>query len=297
MNVPADYPERPVAVIGAGERGRAIAMMFATHGGLVRIHDIDAHHGAEAVEFATAHPESPRGRVEFTAELTEATDGAWLVVESIPERLERKQALFARLESVSAPDTILATDSAYASRAIVAGLSSTGRMLNIHFTAPAHSATVEVMSCGDTSQRVLDFLMAALPAYGLHPFLVRRESMGFVVDRIWAAITREALDIVAEGIATPADIDDLLRHNLAATVAPFRAMDTAGLDTVYDTEAHYAAGNPNLSSAPRQLLRRYIDSGKLGEKSGAGFYSDYPRPEAAEATGAELPVDGGASQP
>ncbi|MCM6778390.1 3-hydroxyacyl-CoA dehydrogenase family protein [Nocardia sp. CDC159] len=288
MTIPSDYLDRPVAVVGAGTLGRRIALMFATRGGLVRIHDLDAKQGAAAVDFVDrqfdearqSHPEWMRGRAEYAADLADAVDGAWLVVESIPERLDLKQALFARLEAAAPPDAILASNSSsYASRLIVAGLSTTQRMLNTHFTHPPIGITVEVMSCGETSPRVLDFLMTILPDYGLRPFLVHRESTGFIFNRIWAAIKRESLAVVAEGVSTPADVDEIFRLELGVDMGPFRAMDEVGLDVVYDIEQHYAEENPHLPTEPRKLLRRYIDSGKLGVKSGAGFYSDYPPPE------------------
>ncbi|RDI60391.1 3-hydroxyacyl-CoA dehydrogenase family protein [Nocardia pseudobrasiliensis] len=280
MNVPSDYLERPVAVVGAGALGRRIALMFASRGGSVRINDLDANQGAAALDFIARefdeHPDWVRGHVEYTANLDDAVANAWLVVESIPERLELKQALFATLAATAPDDAILTTNSSsYASRLIVAGLPNAERMLNTHFSWPPTGIAVEVMSCGVTSQRVLDFLMRALPEYGLRPFLVRRESTGFVFNRIWAAIKREALEIAADGISTPEDIDEMCRLNFTFELMPFRAMDGIGLDVVYDIEQHYAEENPNLPAGPRKLLRRYIDSGRLGVKSGEGFYSDY----------------------
>ena len=206
MSVPHDYLGRPVAVIGAGTLGRRVALMFATRGGLVRIQARRAVIGAAAVDFveqqigslAGSHPGWARGRVEHVARLEDAVADAWLVIESVPERLELKQEIFAQLESAAPRDTILASNSSsYASRLIVDGLSTTDRMLNTHFYMPPTQIAVDVMSCGNTSQAVLDFVLATFPRYGLRPFLVRRESTGFIFNRIWAAIKREALDVVA----------------------------------------------------------------------------------------------------
>ncbi|MGY2062780.1 3-hydroxyacyl-CoA dehydrogenase family protein, partial [Nocardia gipuzkoensis] len=156
MNVPSDYLERPVTVVGAGTLGRRIALMFASRGGSVRLNDLDAEQGAAALEFIAGEfderPEWIRGRVEFTTNLDDAVANAWLVVESIPERLELKQALFARLAAVAPADAILTTNSSsYASRLIVADLPSAERMLNTHFSRPPTGVAVEVMSCGVTS--------------------------------------------------------------------------------------------------------------------------------------------------
>ena len=126
---------------------------------------------------------------------------------------------------------------------------------------------------------MLDFVLKIFPGYGLRPFLVRRESTGFIFNRIWAAIKREALDVVAGGVSTPDDVDEMWKLLFGTEIGPFRAMDQVGLDVVYDIEEHYAAENPTLPAGPRNLLRRYLDAGKLGVKTGAGFYADYPKPE------------------
>ena len=284
MSVPQDYLDRPVAVIGAGTLGRRVALMFASRGGLVRIHARRAEIGAAAVDFVEkqigglveAHPGSARGRAEHVARLDDAVADAWLVIESVPERLELKQEVFAQMESAAPHDAILATNSSsYASRLIVDGLATTDRMLNTHFYMPPAQIAVDVMSCGNTSRDVLDFVMATFPDYGLRPFLVRRESTGFIFNRIWAAIKREALDVVATGVSTPEDVDEIWKLLFGTPIGPFRAMDRVGLDVVYDIEEHYATENPHLPIGPRELLRQYIDAGKLGAKTGEGFYADY----------------------
>jgi 3-hydroxybutyryl-CoA dehydrogenase len=289
VTVPRDYLDRPVAVIGAGTLGRRIALLFASRGGLVRINARRAEQGAAAVDFVEqeidglsgTHPGWARGRAEHVARMQDAVEGAWLVIESVPERLELKQRVFAQLESAAPRDTILTSNSSsYPSRLIVDGLSTTDRMLNTHFYMPPTQIAVDVMSCGNTSQEVLDFVLATFPEYGLRPFLVRRESTGFIFNRIWAAIKREALDVVAAGVSTPQDVDEMWKLMFGTPIGPFRAMDLVGLDVVYDIEEHYAAENPNLAPGPRNLLRRYLDAGKLGAKTGEGFYADYPEPEA-----------------
>ncbi|RWA21076.1 hypothetical protein MBRU_15320 [Mycolicibacterium brumae DSM 44177] len=149
-------------------------------------------------------------------------------------------------------------------------------MCNTHFYMPPLQLAVDVMSNGETSDEVLDFVLAAFPDYGLSPFLCHKESTGFIFNRIWAAIKREALSVVAEGISTPEDVDAMWRVNSGSAQGPFQMMDHVGLDVVLDIENHYAAENPNLPTGPRELLHRYVDAGKLGAKSGEGFYT-YPK--------------------
>ena len=113
MTVPQDYLDRPVAVVGAGTLGRRVALMFTSRGGLVRIIARRADQGAEAVDFVEqqigglsgTHPRWERGRAEYVERLEDAVAGAWLVIESVPERLELKQDVFALLESAAEPDS------------------------------------------------------------------------------------------------------------------------------------------------------------------------------------------------
>jgi 3-hydroxybutyryl-CoA dehydrogenase len=147
---------------------------------------------------------------------------------------------------------------------------------------PPQRTAVEVMSCGSTDPAVVALLLRALPAYGLRPYEVRRESVGFIYNRIWAAIKREALAVVEEGVATPQEVDELFELNLGTSRGPFRRMDAVGLDVVLDIEEHYAAERPGLPEGPRRLLREMLAAGRLGDKSGGGFYDSTDEPASGE---------------
>jgi 3-hydroxybutyryl-CoA dehydrogenase len=90
-------------------------------------------------------------------------------------------------------------------------------------------------------------------------------------------VKRESLEVVAEGVSTPQDVDQMFQLN-TGSAGPFRMMDQVGLDVVLDIEEHYCAEHPEYPEGPRRLLRTYIQQGRLGVKSGIGFYDDYPRP-------------------
>ncbi len=276
-------PMPPVAVIGAGTMGRRIALMWAIGVGEVRLYDPDEDQCREALQFVSRElpgvVPSPdeAGQVRSHADLTTAVAGAWMVIEAIPERLDLKRELFAELDRVAPEDAILASNSSsYPTSQMIDGVSKPERVVNTHYYLPPRLNAVEIMSCGQTDPAIIDVLMHEMPIHGLEPFHVKKESVGFIYNRIWAAIKREALAVVADGISTPEDVDRLFELCTGAPIGPFRRMDEVGLDVVLDIEEHYAAMNPNLPESPRSLLREYVAKGWLGQKTGRGFY-DAPR--------------------
>jgi 3-hydroxybutyryl-CoA dehydrogenase len=286
FNVPTDFASRPVAVIGAGTLGRRIALMFAAHGADVKIHDLAEEQRHAAVDFVSQNLPSladqltgvEPGQVSAEDELAEAVNDAWLVIEAIPERLELKIQIFGQLDELAPADAILASNSSsYASRLFLDKVHHPERVLNIHFYMPPKQNAVDIMSCGKTDRGVLDFVLETLPHFGLYPFEAHRESTGFIFNRVWAAVKRESLEVVAEGVSTPQEVDQMFQLNTGGA-GPFRMMDQVGLDVVLDIEEHYCAEHPEYPEGPRRLLRTYLGQGRLGVKSGAGFYDGYPRP-------------------
>jgi 3-hydroxybutyryl-CoA dehydrogenase len=287
FNVPTDFSSRPVTVVGAGTLGRRIALMFAAQGAQVRIHDLSAEQRQAAVEYVTDGLPALQdringpvaGHVSSDADLGDAVRDAWLVIEAVPERLDLKRQIFGQLDELSATDAVLASNSSsYASRMFLDKVRRPERVLNMHFYMPPKQNAVDVMSCGKTDRDVIDFVMTTLPRFGFYPFEARRESTGFIFNRIWAAVKRESLEVVAEGVSTPQEVDRMFQINTGSAAGPFRMMDQVGLDVVLDIEEHYCAEHPEYPEGPRRLLRSYVQRGRLGVKSGAGFYDDYPRP-------------------
>ncbi|HME79186.1 MAG TPA: 3-hydroxyacyl-CoA dehydrogenase NAD-binding domain-containing protein [Mycobacterium sp.] len=286
FTIPTDYASRPVAVIGGGTLGRRIALIFAAHGAQVMIYDLAEAQRDAAIDYVTQElpvladqlPGVSPGQVRAEADLAEAVGNAWLVIEAIPERLELKKQMFGQLDELSAADAILASNSSsYASRMFLDKVHHPERVLNIHFYMPPKQNAVDIMSCGQTDRDVIYFVKATLPQFGLYPFEARKESTGFIFNRVWAAVKRESLEVVAEGVSTPQDVDQMFQLN-TGSAGPFRMMDQVGLDVVLDIEEHYCTEHPEYPEGPRRLLRTYIQQGRLGVKSGAGFYDDYPRP-------------------
>jgi 3-hydroxybutyryl-CoA dehydrogenase len=276
-----DIRNRPVAVIGAGTLGRRIALMLASRGGTVRIYARRAEQCAAATEYVTQNlPKllADRGFGEVgvavgAASLEEALDGAWLVVESVSEKLEVKIPLWGQIDQAAPPDTIFATNSSsYPSRLMAENVRDKRRLCNTHFYMPPEVNALDLMSDGETDRGLLDTLLAVLPEFGVYPFEARRECTGFIFNRVWAAIKRESLAVVAEGVACPEDVDGMFKLNLGAPAGPFQMMDLVGLDVALDIENHYCEEFPYLPKKSRDLLQSYVDAGKLGVKTGEGFY-------------------------
>ena len=184
LHAPGRRRPAPVTIVGAGTLGRLIATVFAAGGSDVRLFDpypeqLEAgrdhveQHVAEVQRGARPAPR-PDGGVEAVDDLARAVEGAWLVVESVPERVDLKIEVFGELDRIAAADAILATNSSsLPSRLVIDEVQRPERVLNMHFQQPPQLNAVELMSCGETDPAVIDALMDRLPAYGLAPFRVR----------------------------------------------------------------------------------------------------------------------------
>lgn len=284
--LPSDVDDRPIAIDGAGTLGRRIGSVFAAGGTDVRIFDVSQAQREAARDFvkeqidhvrSTLNLDAARaGEVALFDDLGEAVRGAWMVIEAIPERLALKREVFPQLDELADADAILASNSSsLPTSTFIDKVKHPERVLNTHYYQPPELNAVELMSCGKTDEALIDALMERLPQYGLLPFRVRRESDGFIFNRIWAAIKRECLMVIDEGVAAPEDVDGMWTIFTASGVPPFRLMDRVGLDVVLDIEEHYASVRAGLPEGPRKLLRTLVNEGKLGVKSGRGFY-EYP---------------------
>lgn len=279
----AEILRRPRAVIGTGTQGRRIALMLASQGGEVRIYGRSAGGREEAKSFVEKNLADIARQIGGTPAhivLCDSMDAAvanvGLTIEAVPEQLELKRDIFGTLDRLAPVDAVLASNSSsYPSSQIIEGLTHPERVLNAHFYMPPLQNAVELMSCGATRPEIINALMDVLPRFGLEPYHVQRESIGFIFNRIWAAIKRELLAVVADGVATPKDVDRIFQSVLRSAEAPFRLMDKVGLDVVLDIEEHYAAAKGHASEGPLALLRGYVQEGRLGQKTGRGFYDDY----------------------
>jgi 3-hydroxybutyryl-CoA dehydrogenase len=281
--LPADVDDRPIAIVGAGTLGRRIATVYAAGGSHVEIFDLSQDQCDAAVNYVGEQIEQVRrtlkldesrtGTARASDDLVGVVRGAWMVIEAIPERLDIKRDVFGEVDELADSDAILASNSSsIPTRLMIDKVKNPDRVLNTHYYQPPELNAVELMSCGKTDDGVIEALMSKMPQYGLVPFRVRRESDGFIFNRVWAAIKRECLMVVEEGVAAPEDVDGMWKIFTAAGIPPFRLMDRVGLDVVLNIEEHYASVRSGLPEGPRKLLHELIDEGRLGVKAGRGFY-------------------------
>ncbi|KAH7226667.1 hypothetical protein BKA60DRAFT_445799 [Fusarium oxysporum] len=274
-----------VTLIGAGTQGRRLAFMWSSRGNDVHLVDGQEAQLQASIKAIEEFRQSSSNRNAFWGRiithspesLREALQAAWLVVECVPEQIELKTKVISELDSLAPRDTIIASNSSsYSCSEILKGLNlrNESRFLSAHSYWPPETPEIEIMGHETTNPSYITLMMEQCKAHGFSPFHVKSPSMGYIYNRIWAAIKREALLAASEGAATPEEIDDIFKGVLKTPKGPFEQMDVVGLDVVLDIEQHYADARGNIPSAPREYLQKFLDEGNLGVKSGRGFY-DY----------------------
>ncbi|KAI9832014.1 MAG: hypothetical protein M1819_004558 [Sarea resinae] len=214
------------------------------------------------------------GHVQVFEDLASTVKDAWLTIEAVPEVLQLKIDTFGELDSLVPDDCLLASNSSsYKSNVMLSKVrpGTHGRVLNMHYFMPPDLRVVELMTSGSTEPEIFPFLMDVLKGLEMFPVTVRKESTGFLFNRIWAAIKRECLLVLADGVGTPEDIDAIW-HEMwdNSKVGPCGFMDQVGLDTVAFIEGHYI-DERHLDSRARDFVRsEYVEKGKLGNKSNLG---------------------------
>ena len=283
-SLPTNIENRPIAVVGAGTLGRRIAMTYATRGGVVRLYDISEAPLDDAKKFIEerlpallqSRPGGQPATVEYVTDLQSAVKSAWYIVESVPEIPSLKIDILGQLDAIAEPDAIIGTNSSsYESSELIGKVTHPERVLNTHYGQPPEFPQLELMTDGHTDERIFDLLTEELPKYGFVAAAARVESVGFITNRVWAAVKRESLAVVAEGVSAPADFDRLWVAAGFGTVGVFRLIVKVGLDVALEIEDNYLKKFPYLPTKSRDLLKSYVDQGKLGIKSGEGFYNDY----------------------
>lgn len=226
-----------------------------------------------------------RPRLGATAAMEAACAEADIVVESMPEKLDLKQALFERLDRIAKPDAVLASNTSGLSvTAIAARCSRPERVMTAHFWNPPHvMPLVELVKGERTSMAVMEEVREVLAGCGKTAVIVAQDRRGQLGNRLQMALWREAVHIVEEGIATAEEVDLAVKTGFGLrlpVLGIFEHADSVGLDMVADIMDYVGEDLYREATAP-PLLRRTAGSGRLGVKTGEGFL-DWSKHNAAE---------------
>lgn len=274
-----------VGVIGLGTMGAGIAEVVARTGRRVVAVEVDeaaAARGRSHIEHSTeravagdkltaAERTELLGRIEYHTRLA-ALAGCELVIEAIPEQLAGKAEVFAEVDSIVRPDVVLASNTSSLSvTEIGVHTGRPGKVVGLHFFNPAPiMPLVEVVRAVQTSEATVAALTAFAERIGKSPITVH-DRPGFLVNRLLMPYLNDVIQAYDDGLASADDIDTALELGLGYPMGPLKLLDLIGLDVhEHATEAAYAATrNPTLSAPP--LLRRLVEAGRLGHKTGQGF--------------------------
>ncbi len=276
---------RHFAVIGAGLMGHGIALALARAGHAVALHDpvpevIAGAKGRIAASLEASgvgqdEAASALARVECAESLPAAVRDADAVIEAAPEKLPLKQALFAEIETYAPECAILASNtSVLPISRIMEGLSGRHRALGTHWWNPPHLIPlVEVIRTEWTDDRSAQRMFDWLEAAGKSPVMVNKDIPGFVGNRLQHALWREAVSLVENGVCDAGAVDTVVKSGFGrrlAVLGPLENADLVGTDLTLDIHANLLH-DLEAANSPSPYLRRLVESGRLGMKSGEGF--------------------------
>lgn len=277
-----------ICVIGAGLMGQQIALQAAVTGfqascvenqaealAKARIFADKWLHGRVAKDLLTeSAAQQIKDRLLFTLDLEAAAAQSDLVIEAVIEDLEVKRNLFARLDKICPPHTILTTNSSYiVSSKIADATQRPEKILNMHFFNPALvMKLVEVVKGPHTAEASVAEVMEVSRALNKVPTRVNKEIYGFVCNRIFSAITKEACYLLDQEIASIEDIDNAIKNGLGHPMGPLQLLDMTGIDLEYKVSMDRYRDTGNPADKPSPAVAERFAVGAYGRKSGKGFY-------------------------
>lgn len=277
---------RRLAVLGAGTMGHGIAHVAATAGLEVRLYDVteaaaaggrakiaaNLDKGVALGKVEAAARDAALARVSATGSLEAACADVDLVIEAVPEQLELKRELFAAVDRAAPPRALFATNtSSLPVAAIAASVAEPARVVGMHFFNPVHLMKLcEVVHHPGSALTAIETAVGLARAWGKSPIVVK-DSPGFASSRLGIALGLEAIRMVEEGVASPDDIDTAMKLGYGHPMGPLELTDLVGLDVRLGI-ADYLSDAIGPAFEPPELLRRLVADGKLGKKTGEGFY-------------------------
>ena len=288
-------PIKNIAVIGLGTIGHSVAQFFATGGCTVKCFDpqrearetVTSRIHSNLEQMAAAGIVAPNqideiiGRLAICDSPAQALEEAEFVSEAAVEDLAVKQELFANLETMVTPETILASNtSSHPMSQISKRMQHRQRALVTHpFNPPHLLPVIEVVPTAETLESVVDSTMELLQRMGKQPVRLRKEVPGFLINRIQTAMVREVWDLLDQGVASAEDIDAAVRGSLGfrlAAIGPLEVCDFAGLDIWARVFGNLSEDIRSSTDLPAGI-QKLVDSGQFGTKTGRGFF-DYSEP-------------------
>jgi 3-hydroxybutyryl-CoA dehydrogenase len=276
-----------ITVIGAGTMGHGIAQVSAQAGFLITLVDVSqdiVNHGLSAIEsnlrkgiergkVTEAEMQDALSRIQTSTDVTESAPTADLVVEAIIERLDAKQELFARLDSICKSEAILATNTSSLSiEKIASATRRADRVIGMHFFNPVHiMKLLEVVTGPETSQETLAVTLDIAARIGKEAITVK-DAPGFATSRLGLALGLEAMRMLEQGVASAEDIDKAMSLGYNHPMGPLRLTDLVGLDVRLSIAEYLFAELGSEVFRPPDILRSKVSEGKMGKKSGEGFY-------------------------
>jgi 3-hydroxybutyryl-CoA dehydrogenase len=286
---------KKIAVIGAGTMGNGIAHVFAQHGYQVQLTDISAQALEKGVNTISRNldrmiakevlsPEKATAtlkNISTGTHLKEAVKQAALVVEAASESLDLKIRIFRELDSVCLPETILASNTSSISITELAAVTKRpGQVIGMHFMNPVPvMPLVEIIRGYNTSDKVTETVVEMAENLGKTPVTVY-DYPGFVANRILMPMINEAIETLYHGVAGIREIDTVMKLGMAHPMGPLQLADFIGLDVCLSIMNVLYNGFKNPKYAPSPLLVNMVMAGKLGVKSGEGFYDYTGSPKA-----------------
>ncbi|WP_280536607.1 3-hydroxyacyl-CoA dehydrogenase NAD-binding domain-containing protein [Halopenitus sp. POP-27] len=290
-----------VTVLGAGNMGHGIAELAALAGYEVRMRDITeefVHNGYERIEWSLgklaekdrltdAEAEAALDRVTPLVDVEAAVEDADVVIEAVPETLEIKTDVYTEIERYAPEDAVFASNTSSISITDLSELTDRpARFCGMHFfNPPVRMELVEVIAGAHTDPDVLELIEGLAESFGKTPVRVRKDSPGFIVNRVLMPLLNEAAWIVNDGGATMAAVDSTAKFDIGLPMGPFELADRIGIDVAYHV-LKYLQEELGDAYRPSPLIVERVEADELGKKSDVGFY-DY------ENDGATIPADAG----
>jgi len=285
---------RKIGVIGSGIMGHGIAQTFALGGYEVIINDLNdallnrairqiRSNLSTFVEFGITPPEGAKealSRIKTNKNLTEVSRQSDFVVEAVPEVMDLKKRIFRELDKTCPPHTIIASNTSGLNLTeMVSDIKRQGQAIIAHWYNPPHIIpVVEIVKGRFTSDQTVDLVYQLLLSVRKKPVKILKEIPGFLVNRLQFALYREALYCLKEGIASAEDIDTAVKGSYGfrlPTLGPLETSDLGGLDTFLQI-AEYLFKEIDRSTEPPEFFREKVRQGKLGVKTGEGFFRYTP---------------------